>query len=355
MSKVRDVADSDSLSYMAANPVPMTMVAIGVAGLAWLATAGRPAQQSRPYARRDYSTPGRDWSTASKSALERESSAATTTTPPCRRPAARTRLRIRAGRSGYSAVWDGSKLTTIASGMGRGVPRRAPGQAYLQRAWRQNPLMLGVAAAVAGAVVGLGVPETERENELMGETRDRMLDSVQDTVRDKVDQVQQAATTALSSVQEAAKDVIGLETGQPKARNAPASGPEADERGACRALAESGGARHGSSAGAAAGDCPLPGRLAPWYSATLPFGPTFPELPHPADSSLEVTCEDASMAPTAQPRPARYVNIRCRTGRHERSRLVFLDDMVAVLGCPDCNTQWAVSARLPELQRLEQA
>src|SRR5215207_5916962 len=67
MTTVHDVADSDSVRYMSANPVPMTMVAIGVAGLAWLATAGRdPRYSSR---RRDY-TPGRDW----RSMLERERS-----------------------------------------------------------------------------------------------------------------------------------------------------------------------------------------------------------------------------------------------------------------------------------------
>jgi hypothetical protein len=210
MSKVRDVAGSDSVSYMAANPVPMTMVAIGVAGLAWLATAGRQTQQSRSYARRDYSTPRRDWSTASKLALERESSYGYDDDATVSTPGRSYASSDRAGRSGDSAYGTGA---TDDNGVGYGTRRRSQGsgQAYLQRAWRQNPLMLGVAAAVAGAVVGIVVPETERESELMGETRDRMLDSVHDTVRDKVDQVQQAATTALSSVQEAAKDAIGLD------------------------------------------------------------------------------------------------------------------------------------------------
>ena len=226
MSKVRDVADSDSVTYMAANPVPMTMVAIGVAGLAWLATAGRQAQQSRPYARRDYSTPGRDWSTASKSALERESSYGYDDDATVSTPGRSYASSDRTGRSGYSAYGTGATDDNRV-GYGTRRPSQGSGQAYLQRAWRQNPLMIGVAAAVAGAVVGLGVPETERENELMGETRDRMLDSVQDTVRDKVDQVQQAATTALSSVQEAAKDAIGLDRTARKPGTRRPSGPEA--------------------------------------------------------------------------------------------------------------------------------
>ena len=80
----------------------------------------------------------------------------------------------------------------------------------LRRTWNETPLLIGAAAAVLGAIVGLAVPETERENELMGETRDSMLDTVQETVRDKVTEVQQAATDAASLVQDAAKSAVGL-------------------------------------------------------------------------------------------------------------------------------------------------
>jgi hypothetical protein len=60
-----------------------------------------------------------------------------------------------------------------------------------------------------------------------------------------------------------------------------------------------------------------------------------------------------SMAPAGQPETGfRYVSIRCRTGRHERSILTFLDDRIAVLSCNQCNTAWAVPATLPELQHL---
>ena len=80
----------------------------------------------------------------------------------------------------------------------------------LRRTWNESPLLIGAAAAVLGAIAGLAVPETERENELMGETRDSMLDTVQETVRDKVTEVQQAATNAASLVQDAAKSAVGL-------------------------------------------------------------------------------------------------------------------------------------------------
>ena len=82
--------------------------------------------------------------------------------------------------------------------------------AQLRRTWNETPLLIGAASAILGAIVGLTVPETNRENQLMGETRDNMLDTVQETVRDKVNQVQQAATDAAGIVQEAAKNAVGL-------------------------------------------------------------------------------------------------------------------------------------------------
>ena len=203
MSRARDVAESDSVTYMTANPIPMTIVGIGVVGLAWLAMAGREPQQWRGYRRREFYTPG-----------------------------ANVRPRFAEDRTrgyGYQneTAWSESDLSDAASASGTrpmrlsergeydryGSARYSTGMAsqrYLQRAWRQNPLMIGAASAVVGALVGLGLPETERENELMGETRDRMIETVQDTVREKVEDVQQAATAAMSNVQDAARNAVGL-------------------------------------------------------------------------------------------------------------------------------------------------
>lgn len=44
------------------------------------------------------------------------------------------------------------------------------------RMFRDNPLGFGIAAMAVGAAIGLSAPETETENEWMGETRDRVVD-----------------------------------------------------------------------------------------------------------------------------------------------------------------------------------
>jgi hypothetical protein len=62
---------------------------------------------------------------------------------------------------------------------------------------RDYPLAVGAAAAVLGATLGMVVPETERENEWMGEARETA-----------VDKAQQAATGAATRVKEAAADAV---------------------------------------------------------------------------------------------------------------------------------------------------
>ena len=62
---------------------------------------------------------------------------------------------------------------------------------------RDYPLAVGAAAAVLGATLGMVVPETEQENELMGEARDTA-----------VERAQQVASGAAARVKEAAADAV---------------------------------------------------------------------------------------------------------------------------------------------------
>ena len=54
------------------------------------------------------------------------------------------------------------------------------------------------------------MPATESENRLMGETRDTLVEGVQQAVKDKVQAVENAATNAVSQVQQA----VGLESSE---------------------------------------------------------------------------------------------------------------------------------------------
>jgi hypothetical protein len=58
-----------------------------------------------------------------------------------------------------------------------------------ERLLESNPLMVAAAAVAVGATVGLALPETETENEWLGETRDTMVEQAQEVAT----QMRQAA------------------------------------------------------------------------------------------------------------------------------------------------------------------
>lgn len=76
----------------------------------------------------------------------------------------------------------------------------------LQRLLRDNPLLVGAAAVLVGAAVGAALPETERENEIMGETRDQVLTQAQDMARDAATTVQEVASDAVQKVTDRATE-----------------------------------------------------------------------------------------------------------------------------------------------------
>lgn len=48
------------------------------------------------------------------------------------------------------------------------------------QAMEENPLVVGAAVLALGLFIGLAIPSTDPEDELMGETRDRLLDNVKE-------------------------------------------------------------------------------------------------------------------------------------------------------------------------------
>lgn len=53
-----------------------------------------------------------------------------------------------------------------------------------------NPLVVGAVAAMAGVAIGATIPSTDYENQLLGETRDRLLDEAKTRAQDAVGRVQ---------------------------------------------------------------------------------------------------------------------------------------------------------------------
>ena len=179
--KVRDMADTagDTVQEMWAdtrqNPLPALMIGAGIAWMLYDRSSNDSGHSSR------------NW---------RESSS--------RRYARAYEPSDRGDARGPEDRWDEARSQTHEVGSwARGAGDEARHRARrahngMQRMLRQNPLLVGAAAMLVGAAVGASLPETERENELMGEARDSVID-----------RAQHAAENAVSAVKEATNDVVG--------------------------------------------------------------------------------------------------------------------------------------------------
>ena len=72
------------------------------------------------------------------------------------------------------------------------------GRHRLESMVREYPLAVGAAALLIGASLGMVVPESERENELMGEARDNALERAQEAATGAVDRVKDAAAEVVT-------------------------------------------------------------------------------------------------------------------------------------------------------------
>jgi ElaB/YqjD/DUF883 family membrane-anchored ribosome-binding protein len=154
-----ETAEYGILERLRDHPIPAALCGIG---LTWLAISDRGHRVERSYS-------GGEFDVASVeeydvSPVEESSSVMDT-----------------ARRAGQKVQEYASDATATV----RRTTRQA--QSQLQRVINENPLMVGAGALALGAAVGLSLPETEHENEWMGETRDNLVERAQNVARNAVD------------------------------------------------------------------------------------------------------------------------------------------------------------------------
>jgi uncharacterized protein DUF3618 len=183
---------SNLTSSVKYNPLPVTLVGIG---LAWLMFASRRGAGAGAFA---YEGTGQ--STGLKEhaseALNRvsESAASARDTATRSMHAASQRWAETAG-----SVRDRARQATES---GRRQAERA--REGFQYMLREQPLALGAIGVAVGAVVAAAVPRTRQEDEWMGEASDRLSDQARQMGREQLDKARQAAGTAAHGAAESA-------------------------------------------------------------------------------------------------------------------------------------------------------
>lgn len=73
----------------------------------------------------------------------------------------------------------------------------------------ENPLAIGAVALAVGAAIGLSIPSTRYEGQLVGETRDNLLSKAQEAAGDLVSKVKQVAGEAQKTLTDEVKNAAG--------------------------------------------------------------------------------------------------------------------------------------------------
>lgn len=75
----------------------------------------------------------------------------------------------------------------------------------LQEMMRQRPLAVGLMAVGIGAAIGLAVPETEKEDEMMGSAREDLMQRAQQTAQQTIQKVETVAEHTVDAAKQEAK------------------------------------------------------------------------------------------------------------------------------------------------------
>lgn len=78
----------------------------------------------------------------------------------------------------------------------------------VEDAIRENPMAAGMVAAALGFAAGLMIPETRKEHEMMGPTRDRVLDRAEETARRAGEKAKDVADDAARSAERALDEMV---------------------------------------------------------------------------------------------------------------------------------------------------
>jgi len=198
-------AGSGIVETIRANPLPAALTGIG---LGWLLVSARGSgsgqmryrdRRAYPY---DYDYPpsygGRTTTTSGGTSVPSPGEAL-------------GRARDRVGESATQAQDRASEVASQAQDRVSNLAEQARYQARrasggFERMVRENPLAMGAVAIGAGAAVGLAIPQSTQEHEVMGEARDTFVEKAQEKAHEAQERVQRVAEEAQSAAKEEASN-----------------------------------------------------------------------------------------------------------------------------------------------------
>ena len=165
------------------NPWPVAMIGIGAA---WLWMKGRDSDQ---YGNGRYAY-GDDYTSRDAYGYENDWRARTAPTRMTYRSAEYDEGAAHYDTSDERGASVGEYADSVRS-TARRTSRRA--QNSFNRVLRENPLALGAAATIVGVAIGMTLPETEVENEWMGDARDNVVERAKEMAGNAAERVGSAA------------------------------------------------------------------------------------------------------------------------------------------------------------------
>jgi hypothetical protein len=200
------VLGSSFMETVKANPIPAAMIGIGAA---WMLFNRRSESRGYRYGRdesyRSYDTSGRYGSYDESVARPYEGTYGAVGTRGTIGAEDTQSVASRAKDYASDVASRAQEFTGDVRDTARRTSRRA--QVKFDDVLRNNPLALGAAAALVGAVVGMTVPATEAENQLMGDARDSVVERARGLANEAANRVSEAADNTQDVVSRAASQV----------------------------------------------------------------------------------------------------------------------------------------------------
>lgn len=197
---VKDTSSSVA-RYIRENPVPFTLVGVG---LGMLALHGR-RRESRPYGfeRSRVSTPEASFADRARQTAgglgNTVREAAGDVADRARATAQRTSSAASSATAGLREAVSSAADTTrqqLSSATDQARQGARVASDWFSSTLHENPLALGVAALAAGALFGLSLPTTRIEGEYLGEVRDHLVEGAKSVAQEAAEKVQRVTQDA---------------------------------------------------------------------------------------------------------------------------------------------------------------